>query len=96
MKNPYDVIRIPWVTEKATIEKDEQGTLCFKVLPAANKVEIKHAVETLFSVKVDSVRVMNVRGKLKRYGRYAGKRPNWKKAYVKLKDGSKTVEYFET
>jgi len=61
----------------------------------ANKIEIKKAVEALFKVKVDSVRTMNRRGKIKRVGRSEGKRPDWKKAYVKIKKGEKNVEYFD-
>jgi large subunit ribosomal protein L23 len=61
----------------------------------SNKISIKKAVEELFKTRVDSVRVMNFRGKEKRFGRYTGKRPSWKKAYVKLKKDAKMIEYFE-
>ena len=61
----------------------------------ATKPEIKKAVETLFGVKVSDVRVANVHGKVKRQGRYSGKRPDWKKAYVVLKQGEKMIEFFE-
>jgi large subunit ribosomal protein L23 len=95
MKNLYEVIRRPLVTEKSTLLKETQNSLCFEVHRDATKPEIKKAVETLFSVKVADVRVANVHGKVKRQGRYSGKRPDWKKAYVVLKKGEKMVEYFE-
>jgi large subunit ribosomal protein L23 len=95
MKNIYEVIRRPLVTEKATALKETQGVLCFEVHRDATKPEIKKAVETLFSTKVADVRVANVHGKVKRQGRYAGKRPDWKKAFVVLKKGEKMIEFFE-
>jgi large subunit ribosomal protein L23 len=67
----------------------------FEVDPKANKTEIKQAVEQIFGVKVEKVNTMNVRGKVKRFGRYSGRRPNWKKAIVKLTEDSKTIEVFE-
>lgn len=90
-----DVIVAPFITEKSTDLKDQVRTLCFKVHPNANKIMIKSAVETLFKTEVDSVRVMNFSGKEKRYGRYTGHRPKWKKAYVQLKKDAKMIEYFE-
>jgi large subunit ribosomal protein L23 len=95
MKNMYEVIRRPLVTEKMTNLKETQRTLGFEVHRDATKPEIKKAVETLFGVKVQEVRVANVHGKVKRQGRYAGKRPDWKKAYVVLKQGEKMVEFFD-
>ena len=95
MKNIYEVIRRPLVTEKATALKEQQGVLCFEVHRDATKPEIKKAVETLFSTKVADVRVANVHGKTKRQGRYVGRRPDWKKAYVVLKKGEKMIEFFE-
>ncbi len=95
MKNIYDVIRRPLITEKTTLLKETQRAVCFEVHRDATKLEIKKAVETLFSVKVQDVRVSNVHGKVKRQGRYAGKRPDWKKAYVVLKPGEKMIELFE-
>jgi large subunit ribosomal protein L23 len=95
MKNLYEVIRRPLVTEKSTTLKETQATLCFEVHRDATKPEIKKAVETLFSTKVADVRVANVHGKVKRQGRYSGKRPDWKKAYVVLKKGEKMIEFFE-
>lgn len=93
--NPYDVIQRPVITEKATILKDEERTLCFEVDQRATAPDIRRAVEKIFDVKVDSVRVMNVPGKRKRLGRFEGYTPLWKKAYVKLAEGEPMVEYFE-
>jgi large subunit ribosomal protein L23 len=95
MKNLYDVIRRPLVTEKSTTLKETQRTLCFEVHRDATKPEIKKAVEALFNTKVADVRVARVHGKVKRQGRYQGKRPDWKKAYVVLKKDEKMVEFFE-
>jgi len=93
--NPYDVIRRPVITEKATIMKEDAHTLCFEVDRRATVTDVRRAVETVFNVKVTDVRVMNVRGKQKRLGRHAGFRSSWKKAYVKLADDQNMVEYFE-
>jgi len=90
-----DVIRRPLITEKTTALKETQRSLCFEVHRDASKPEIKKAVESLFGVKVQDVRVANVHGKVKRQGRYVGRRPDWKKAYVVLKPGEKMVEFFE-
>jgi large subunit ribosomal protein L23 len=75
----------------------EEGTnvISFEVDPKANKIEVKEAVEALFKVKVAEVRVFNVRGKVKRMGRYAGKRRDWRKAYVRLKEGEKAPDFVE-
>ena len=85
----------PSATEKSTLLKDTQQTLVFEVHRDATKPEIKKAVETLFERKVQDVRVARVHGKVKRQGRYAGRRPDWKKAFVVLKKGEKAVEFFE-
>ena len=95
MKNLYEVIRRPLITEKTTALKETQRSLCFEVHKDASKPEIKKAVESLFGVKVEDVRVANVHGKVKRQGRYVGRRPDWKKAYVVLKQGEKMIEFFE-
>ena len=95
MKNVYEVLRRPLITEKSTSLKDTQRTLGFEVHRDATKPEIKKAVETLFGVKVQEVRVANVHGKVKRQGRFVGRRPDWKKAYVVLKKGEKMVEFFD-
>jgi large subunit ribosomal protein L23 len=90
-----DIIIAPLVTEKSTDLKEQERLLCFKVHKDSNKISIKKAVEELFKTQVESVRVMNFLGKEKRYGRYTGRRPSWKKAYVKLKKDAKMIEYFE-
>jgi len=95
MKNVYEVLRRPLITEKSTALKETQRTLGFEVHRDATKPEIKKAVETLFGVKVETVRVANVHGKVKRQGRFVGKRPDWKKAYVVPKQGEKMAEFFD-
>lgn len=90
----YDVIKKPLITEKATLAKDNQNVVAFVVNRDANKIEIKEAAEKLFKVEVSAVRTVNVAGKMKRTGKSIGKRSNWKKAYVTLKEGS-TVDFFE-
>jgi large subunit ribosomal protein L23 len=82
------VIVGPVVAEKASRVAEENNQVVLKVLPDANKLEIKHAVEQLFDVKVASVTTTNVKGKVKRTGRIFGKRSDWKKAYVTLADGA--------
>ena len=94
MKDVHEVLRRPLITEKSTILKETQRSLCFEVHRDATKPEIKKAVETLFGVKVEDVRVANVHGKVKRQGRYQGRRPDWKKAYVVLREGEKMFEFF--
>jgi len=91
----HEVIRRPLVTEKGVAKKDDERTLCFEVAPNANKVQVKQAVEKLFKVKVAEVRTANMEGKLRRRGRFSGYRPDWKKAYVKLKDGEKVPDFAE-
>jgi large subunit ribosomal protein L23 len=95
MKNLYDVIRRPLLTEKSTLLKEAQRTLVFEVHRDATKPEIKKAVEALFDTKVEDVRVARVHGKVRRQGRYVGRRPDWKKAFVLLKKDAKMVEFFE-
>ena len=95
MKNLYDVIRRPLITEKSTNLKETQNTVCFDVHRDATKPEIKKAVEGLFGVKVADVRVARVHGKVKRQGRHSGRRPDWKKAYIVLRKGEKMIEFFE-
>ena len=85
----------PHITEKSTRLKEATNTLCFRINRSSTKVDVRNAVEKLFGVKVQSVRIMRVKGKPKRVGRFEGKAPNWKKAYVRLKPGEKTIEYFE-
>jgi large subunit ribosomal protein L23 len=93
MKSHYQIIRRPVITEKGLAVKETQGTLVFQVAPNATKTEIKEAVQAIFKVKVDSVRTANFPGKERRRGRFAGYRPDWKKAYVRLKSGEKMPEY---
>jgi large subunit ribosomal protein L23 len=91
----YEVIKRPIVTEKGVTKKESERTLCFEVAPGANKQLVKAAVEKLFKVKVADVRTSNQVGKLRRRGRFAGYRSDWKKAYVVLKAGEKMPEYAE-
>jgi large subunit ribosomal protein L23 len=93
--NIYEVLRRPLVTEKGVTKKESERTLCFEVPAAANKVLVKQAVEKLFKVKVEEVRTANFEGKLRRRGRFTGYRPDWKKAYVKLKQGEKVPDFAE-
>ena len=93
--NANQIIRRPLVTEKSTILREEGNVLAFEVAPHANKIEVKKAVEELFKVKVEEVRLFNVRGKMKRMGRWAGKPRDWRKAYVRLKAGEKAPEFVE-
>jgi large subunit ribosomal protein L23 len=95
MKNVYEVLRRPLITEKSSLVRETQRAVCFEVHREATKPEIKKAVEALFGVKVQDVRVARVHGKTKRQGRYVGRRPDWKKAYVVLKPGEKMIEFFE-
>ncbi len=81
------VLLAPHISEKSTTVADANQQFVFKVVPDANKVEIKKAVELMFDVKVDSVQVSNVKGKQKRFGQRNGRRADWKKAYVKLQPG---------
>jgi large subunit ribosomal protein L23 len=91
----HEVIRRPLVTEKGVAKKDDERTLCFEVAPNANKVQVRKAVEKLFKVKVAEVRTANIEGKMRRRGRFMGYRPDWKKAYVKLKEGEKVPDFAE-
>jgi large subunit ribosomal protein L23 len=95
MKDVWDILRRPIITEKGLDQKDQRRTVCFQVHPHANKTEIKQAVQRIFKVKVDSVQTANFAGKERRRGRFTGYRPDWKKAYVKLKAGEKMIEFAE-
>jgi large subunit ribosomal protein L23 len=95
MIDPHQIILRPVITEKSTMLKEKNKEVCFEVARRANKSEIKKAVEKLFKVKVESVRTQNKTGKLRRVGRNQGRTGDWKKAYVKLKEGEKMIEYFE-
>jgi large subunit ribosomal protein L23 len=96
MPTLYTVIRRPLITEKGMGVKETQNTLVFEVDQKATKTEVKQAVEALFKVKVSAVRTSTVEGKERRRGRYAGYRPDWKKAYVRLKEGEKMPEYINS
>ena len=93
MKSAYQILRKPVITEKGLAIKENENTLVFQVAKEATKTEIKEAVQAIFKVKVDSVRTANYPGKERRRGRFAGYRPDWKKAYVRLKSGEKMPEY---
>jgi len=95
MKSPYDIILKPVITE-ASMDMIADKKYTFKVATDANKVEIKKAVEEIFGVKVDKVTTMNFDGKLKRMGRFEGRRAAYKKAVVKLTADSKTIEFFDS
>ncbi len=92
--NPRQIIHKPIITEKSTIEREMYNIVSFAVDPRANKVEIKSAVETLFDVRVLEVRTSRVRGKTRRMGKHSGRRPDWKKARVQLREGD-SIEFFE-
>lgn len=90
-----DVIRRPLITEKSTELRDEANVVAFEVARDANKIEIKRAIESQFDRKVAEVRVARMHGKTRRQGRFVGRRPDWKKAYVRLAEGEKPIEFFE-
>ena len=90
-----DVIRGPLITEKTSIMREDGRTIAFRVAADANKVEIRRAIEQLLGAKVASIRTSVTHGKVKRQGRFAGQRPDWKKAYVKLREGAKIPEFLE-
>ena len=91
----HDVLLKPVVTEKGMTKKEAERTLCFQVHKDANKIEVRQAVEKLFNVKVEAVRTAIFEGKLRRRGRFAAYRSDWKKAYVKLLPGQKVPEFTE-
>jgi large subunit ribosomal protein L23 len=93
MPTLHTVIRRPLITEKGLGVKETEGTLVFEVAAKATKTEVKQAVEALFKVKVSAVRTATVAGKERRRGKFAGFRPDWKKAYVRLKSGEKMPDY---
>jgi large subunit ribosomal protein L23 len=90
-----DVIRRPLITEKTTILREDGRTIVFQVAADATKVEVRQAIEKLLGSKVESIRTSLVHGKVKRQGRFAGRRSDWKKAYVRLRDGEKMPEFLE-
>jgi large subunit ribosomal protein L23 len=88
-----DVLRRPLITEKTTVLREDGRTLVFEVARDANKIDIRRAVEKLLGSKVADVRTSLAHGKMKRQGRFAGRRPDWKKAYVTLREGEKLPEF---
>ncbi len=96
MPTTYDVIRRPLITEKGLGVKETENTLVFEVAEKATKTEVKQAVEALFKVKVHAVRTANFFGKERRRGKFSGFRPDWKKAYVRLKAGEKMPDYVDS
>jgi large subunit ribosomal protein L23 len=90
-----DVIRRPLITEKTTLLREAGRTVVFEVAAGATKVDIKRAVEKLLGSKVEAVRTSISHGKFKRQGRFMGQRSDWKKAYVKLREGEKIPEFLE-
>ena len=90
-----EIIRRPLITEKSTVQREGVNTLTFEVDSRANKIEIRHAVETQFKVKVAEVRVAKCHGKVRKQGRFAGRRPDWKKAFVRLAPGEQAIDFFQ-
>jgi large subunit ribosomal protein L23 len=90
-----DVIRRPLITEKTSIQREDGRTIVFQVALGANKTQIRRAIEQLLGSKVDRVRTSIAHGKIKRQGRFAGRRSDWKKAYVTLREGQKMPEFLE-
>ncbi len=93
MKQPREIVIAPIITEKTSSIQNATNSYTFKVSINANKVEIRHAIEKIFNVHVLDVNTIRQRGKMKRMGRYSGKRADWKKAIVKLKEGDSIAEF---
>ena len=94
-REAYDVLIRPYLTEKMTTLREKANQVAFIVRADANRIEVKRAVETALKVRVERVNIMNIQGKTKRMGRFVGKRPDWKKAIVTLKEGEK-LELYES
>jgi large subunit ribosomal protein L23 len=94
VRNPRSIILRPLVTEKGSLLRERGNTYLFSVVPDANRIEIRQAVQEIFHVKVKNVRTMLVHGKVKRMGMFQGKRPDWKKAIVTLEEGQ-SIDLFE-
>jgi large subunit ribosomal protein L23 len=90
-----EVIRRPLITEKTSTMREDGRTIVFEVASGANKVEVRRAIEQLLGSKVQSIRTSIAHGKVKRQGRFAGRRPDWKKAYVRLRVGEKLPDFLE-
>jgi large subunit ribosomal protein L23 len=93
-RNPYDILIKPLITEKSTALREQGNKVCFFVSPDSNRIEVKKAVEEALKVKVEKVNIISVHGKIKRFGRFEGKKPERKKAIVTLKEGEK-IELLE-
>jgi large subunit ribosomal protein L23 len=93
--NHTQILKRPLLTEKSNTMKADKNIVCFEVDRHANKIQIKAAVEKMFGVKVEAVTTSVVHGKRRRYGRSVGLKSDWKKAYVKVKEGEKKIEFFE-
>ncbi len=94
MKSQFNLISKPYITEKVLLLKEDGNKVVFEIRKDTNKIELKNAVESIFNVTVKNINTLNVKGKKKRLGKYEGKRADWKKAIVTLKEGD-TIEYFE-
>jgi len=94
VKNVYDIVTSPLITEKGTLVSELGNQVLFRVRRDANKDEIRRAIEVLFKVKVEKVRTLNLLGKTRRVGKHSGRRPAWKKAYVTLAEGQR-IDFFE-
>ena len=90
-----DIIRRPLITEKAAVTSEVQNTVVFEVALGANKIQIRNAVQARFKRQVAEVRIARMHGKVRRQGRFSGQRPDWKKAYVRLAEGEKPIDFFE-
>jgi large subunit ribosomal protein L23 len=90
-----EVIRRPLITEKSSLQRESDNIIAFEVHRDANKIDVLRAVQAQFKVKVAEVRIALVHGKVRRQGKFAGQRPDWKKAYVRLVAGEKPIEFFE-
>jgi large subunit ribosomal protein L23 len=95
MSDAHRILKAPMITEKSSRMREGGNLYCFEVAGNATKVDIRRTVEKVFGVKVESVRTLHVTGKTKRVGKKMGRRPDWKKAYVRLQEGEKPIEYFE-
>jgi large subunit ribosomal protein L23 len=94
MKDHYSILKKPLITEKSNLMKDELNQIAFEVDKRANKIEIKQSIEKIFNVHVIKVHTLTMKGKKKRVGRSQGRRPDWKKAVITLKEGE-TIDFFE-
>lgn len=94
MKSEYRLITRPYITEKVLLLKEDGNKVVFKISKDTNKIELKNAIESIFNVTVEAINTLTVKGKKKRLGRYEGRKSDWKKAIVTLKEGD-TIEYFE-